>query len=202
MSSCWVSWCHLKTFFIRSNNVIYICISRGKSQYALYWKIDQKCTNARDSSSQVCWLRTITTLTSMRISWNWVSTKLLLFHWFFLNRHSRFTFSSYKMKTWFCWKLGETDQTLPSIAGMGEIVNMPIIYLRNYGIGFWNCGIDIDNYCIGFLKMYPECRDKMIKNWIFFIQTGAKLRLCSENWDSVWKSRWNQYFMYKIIPNL
>ncbi len=38
---------------------------------------------------------------------------------------------------------------------MGEIINMPIIDLGNYHIGFWNCDINKDNYCIScFWKSY------------------------------------------------
>jgi hypothetical protein len=39
----------------------------------------------------------------------------------------------------------------------------------------------------------------MIQNWIFFNETGAKLRLYYVNQDSVWKKSWNQYFVYKTI---
>ena len=40
-------------------------------------------------------------------------------------------------------------------SGMGEIVNMHVIDLRNYCIGLWNCNINIKNYCITFLQFSP-----------------------------------------------
>ncbi len=45
---------------------------------------------------------------------------------------------------------------------MGEIGNIGNFDLENYHISFSNCDIDIDNYCIGFLKMLPFASGMMI----------------------------------------
>ncbi len=61
-----------------------------------------------------------------------------------------------------------------SSSGMGKIVNMPIIDLRHYCIGFWNCDIIIDNYCITFLKMLQEFWDKVGTIWYNWIRFYTK----------------------------
>jgi hypothetical protein len=52
---------------------------------------------------------------------------------------------------------------------MGEIINMPIIYLENYCIKFWKCKIDIENYRIEILPFSPveERNSKNIESMQF-----------------------------------
>ncbi len=91
-----------------------------------------------------------------------LSMCLLKFIWFLASRH--FCLSLMFFSTAWVHKCGANyvfhskyfdsftnvrhEQLCP---GMGEIINMPVIDLGNYHIGFWNCNIKIENYRITFL---------------------------------------------------
>ncbi len=45
-------------------------------------------------------------------------------------------------------------------------------------------------------------KNNIKQNWIFFNQTGTKLRLHYVNQDFVWKMRRNWYFVYKMISQI
>ncbi len=56
-------------------------------------------------------------------------------------------------------------------SGMGEMRNIGNIDIGKYHIGFWNCKIDIGEYCIEILSLIPvePVQNRHIKNWWYNI---------------------------------